>query len=78
MSDPSSADSPVIADAIVARIRELARGHGATIREDVGLAQLLSDLRLSDQVPIAAFAVAADMLFHLLAADQRPNIEMTP
>lgn len=76
MSDPASPDT--VADAIVARIRDLARGHGATIREDVGLAQLLADLRLGDQVPIAAFAVAADMLFHLLAADQRPNVEVTP
>lgn len=76
MSDPSSPDT--VADAIVARIRDLARGHGSTIREDVGLAQLLADLRLGDQVPIAAFAVAADMLFHLLAADQRPNVEVTP
>jgi type III secretion system FlhB-like substrate exporter len=76
LSDPSSPNHA--ADAIVARIRELAHAHGATVREDIGLAQLLSDLRLNDQVPIAAFAVAADMLFHLLAADQRPSAEVTP
>lgn len=75
MSDPSSDN---VADAIVARIRELARGHGVTIRDDVGLAELLADLRVGEQVPIAAFAVAADLLFHLLAADQRPQIETAP
>ena len=75
MPDPSSDN---VADAIVARIRELARGHGAKVRDDVGLAELLADLRIGDQVPIAAFAVAADLLFHLLAADQQPQAGATP
>jgi type III secretion system FlhB-like substrate exporter len=75
LSDPASDN---VADAIVSRIRELARSHGTAVRDDVGMAELLADLRLGDQVPIAAFAVAADMLFHLLAADQRPQTEATP
>lgn len=75
MSEPSSDN---VADAIVARIRDLARDHGATIRDDVGLAELLADLRVSDHVPIGAFAVAADLLFHLLAADQHPQAETAP
>lgn len=75
MPDPSSDN---VADAIVARIRELARGHGATIRDDIGVAELLADLRIGDQVPIGAFAVAADLLFHLLAADQHPQVETAP
>lgn len=74
---PESA-SDNVADAIVARIRELARGHGTTIRDDVGLAELLADLRVSDQVPVGALAVAADLLFHLLAADQHPQTETAP
>jgi type III secretion system FlhB-like substrate exporter len=75
LSDPSS---DIVADAIVARIRDLAHAHGSNIREDAGLAELLADLRLSEQVPIAAFAVAADLLFHLLAVDQRLQNEASP
>jgi len=75
LSEPPSDN---VADAIVARIRELARGHNATVRDDVGLAELLTDLGVKEQVPIAAFAVAADLLFHLLAADQRPQSEVSP
>ena len=64
-----------VADAIVARIRDLARAHGTNIQNDAGLAELLAALKISDQVPIAPFAVAADLLFHLLSADQRPPAE---
>ena len=74
---PAPSADPV-ADAIVARIRELARAHGANIQNDGGLAELLAALKISDQVPIAPFAVAADLLFHLLAADQRPQHEAAP
>ena len=74
---PAPSPDPV-ADAIVARIRELARAHGTNIQHDSGLADLLASLKISDQVPIAPFAVAADLLFHLLTADQRPPVETTP
>jgi type III secretion system FlhB-like substrate exporter len=74
---PGPALDPV-ADAIVARIRDLARTHGTNIQNDSGLAELLAALKVSDQVPIAPFAVAADLLFHLLAADQRPPLEAAP
>jgi type III secretion system FlhB-like substrate exporter len=74
---PAPSADPV-ADAIVARIRELARAHGTTIQNDAGLAELLAALKISDQVPIAPFAVAADLLFHLLAADQRPQAAAAP
>jgi type III secretion system FlhB-like substrate exporter len=67
-----------LADAIVARIRELALAYGTNIQTDAGLADLLASLKISEQVPIAPFAVAADLLFHLLAADQRPQAEITP
>jgi type III secretion system FlhB-like substrate exporter len=79
LSDPSS-DTPsdVVADAIVARIRELSQAHGATVLDDATLAELMASLRITDQVPVAAFSVAADLLFHLLAADQRPLAEATP
>jgi type III secretion system FlhB-like substrate exporter len=69
------APAPEVADAIVTRIRELARAHGTNIHDDAGLAELLNALKLDDQVPIAAFAVAADLLHHLLAADQRSQAE---
>ncbi|HEX3969790.1 MAG TPA: hypothetical protein VHX19_00625 [Stellaceae bacterium] len=67
-----------VADAIVARIRELARVHGTNIQTDSGLADLLASLKIGEQVPIGPFAVAADLLFHLLTADQRPQAELTP
>ena len=67
-----------VADAIVARIRELARAHGTTIQTDAELADLLASLKIGEQIPIAPFAVAADLLFHLLAADQRPLSETAP
>jgi type III secretion system FlhB-like substrate exporter len=74
----SAASPEPVADAIVARIRELARAHGTNIQTDAGLADLLASLKIGDQVPIAAFAVAADLLFHLLVADQRPQAELAP
>lgn len=70
--------SPIVADAIVARIRELARAHGANVQNDAGLAELLAALKISNDVPVAPFAVAADLLFHLLAADQRLQNESAP
>jgi type III secretion system FlhB-like substrate exporter len=75
LSEPSPNS---VADAIVARIRELARAHGTNIQNDSGLAELLASLRISDQIPIAPFAVAADLLFHLLAADQQAQAETAP
>jgi type III secretion system FlhB-like substrate exporter len=71
---PGPTPDPV-ADAIVARIRDLARAHGTNIQNDAGLADLLAALKISDRAPIAPFAVAADLLFHLLAADQQPQPE---
>lgn len=74
---PGPSPDPV-ADAIVARIRELARAHGTTSQHDAGLADLLASLKINDQLPIAPFTVAADLLFHLLAADQRQQVETAP
>lgn len=70
MAEPAS---EIVADAVVARIRELAHAHGATIRDDATLGELVATLKLGDQVPLNAFAVAAELLFHLLIADQRPE-----
>jgi type III secretion system FlhB-like substrate exporter len=75
LSDPSS---DTVADAIVARIRQLSEAHGITVHDDAGLADLMAGLKIGDQVPVAAFSVAADLLFHLLAADQRPVAEIAP
>lgn len=74
---PALSSDPV-ADAILARIQELARAHGASIRDDAALADLLVALKIDAKVPIAAFAVAADMLFHLLAAERRAVEEAMP
>ena len=74
---PAPSADPV-ADAIVARIRDLARAHGTNVQNDAGLADLLAALKISDQVPIAPFAVAADLLFHLLAAEQHAQLETAP
>jgi type III secretion system FlhB-like substrate exporter len=74
----SAPSSEPVADAIVARIRALARVHGTNIQTDAGLADMLATLKIGDEVPIAPFAVAADLLFRLLAADQRPQAEHAP
>ena len=62
---PGPAADPV-ADAIVARIRDLAHAHGTTIHHDTGLAELLVALKIGDQVPIAPFAVDPEWVaFHV-------------
>lgn len=74
----TTASPQTVADAIVDRIRSLSQAHNANLNEDAGLTELMASLKISDEVPVAAFSVAADLLFHLLAADQRPLTEIAP
>ena len=57
--------------AIAERILELARAHGITVREDADLAEMLSAMSVGDQIPVAAFAVVAEILFYILKANGR-------
>jgi type III secretion system FlhB-like substrate exporter len=75
LSGPST---DTVADAIVARIRQLSEAHNTSIHDDAGMADLMATLKVGNQIPVAAFSVAADLLFHLLAADQRPVAEIAP
>jgi flagellar biosynthesis protein len=53
------------------RIVDLARAHGIIIRENADLAEMLRALAVDDQIPVAAFSIVAEILFHLLQADGR-------
>ncbi len=57
-------------NAVAARILELARAHGMTLRATGDLRELLAALRISDPIPIPAFAVVAEILFAILQANQ--------
>jgi len=59
--------------AVAARIRELAKAHGHPLSNDADLASLLSAIHVSDPIPVAAFAVVADVLFAILNANQRQH-----
>jgi flagellar biosynthesis protein len=55
--------------AVADRILELARAHGITVRENADLAEMLSALAPGEQIPAAAFAVVAEILFYILKAN---------
>ncbi len=75
-SEPTTPDAS--RQAIAARIHELAQAHGMTLAKDADLANLLHAIHVSDPIPIAAFAVVADILFAILNANQRyPDEEET-
>lgn len=67
---PLSAEA---ASDIAARIRELAAKHSLPLREDADLAELLTALKLGEPIPTDAFAVMAEVLFQILAADRGPH-----
>jgi hypothetical protein len=68
------------ADPVIARIRELARADGADLSDAAEFHALLADLQLAERLPTNAFVVAANLLFHLLAADEAAPAaaEITP
>lgn len=56
---------------IAERIIELARVHGIAVRENADLAIMLNALGVGEQIPVAAFAVVAEILFYVLRANGR-------
>ena len=50
--------SEIVADAVVARIRELAHAHGATIRDDATLGELVATLKLGESADARRRALA--------------------
>jgi type III secretion system FlhB-like substrate exporter len=55
---------------VAARIAELAQAHGMKLANTDDLASLLGAIQVSDPIPIAAFAVVAEVLFAVLNANQ--------
>ena len=73
---PSPADttnSDAGRQAVAVRIAELAQAHGMKLSNTADLASLLNAIQVSDPIPIAAFAVVADVLFAILNANQHPQ-----
>ena len=73
--DPSEDKAPrVVASGrgpIAERIIELAKSHGIAVRENADLAQMLEAIGLGEHIPVAAFAVVAEILFYILQANGR-------
>lgn len=67
---PDTTISDAGRQAVAARIAELAQAHGIKLSNTADLASLLSAIQVSDPIPIAAFAVVAEVLFAILNANQ--------
>ncbi len=57
--------------ALAERILELAFAHGVKVREDADLAEILAAVDVGKQIPLAAFAAVAEILFYLYRANER-------
>jgi flagellar biosynthesis protein len=57
--------------AVAERILELAFAHGIKVREDADLAEILAAVEVGEQIPVAAFVAVAEILFHILRANQQ-------
>jgi flagellar biosynthesis protein len=57
--------------AIADRILELAFAHGVRVRADAALAEVLAAVEIGQQIPIAAFAAVAEILFYICRANER-------
>ena len=57
--------------AIAERILELAFAHGVKVREDADLAEILAAVDVGQQIPLAAFAAVAEILFYIYRANER-------
>ena len=53
------------------RIRELAAAHGIAVRPNADLAEILAAVEVGQQIPIAAFAAVAEILFDIYRANER-------
>ena len=56
---------------IAERIIALAHAHGIAVRENADLAAVLKAIEVGEQIPVAAFAVVAEILFYVLKANGR-------
>ncbi len=57
--------------AVAERILELAFAHGVKVREDADLAEILSAVDVGEQIPVAAFAAVAEILFYIYRFNER-------
>jgi flagellar biosynthesis protein len=57
--------------ALAERILELAFAHGIKVREDADLAEILAAVEVGQQIPLAAFAAVAEILFYIYRANER-------
>jgi flagellar biosynthesis protein len=57
--------------AIADRMLELAAAHGIAVRADADLAAILAAVEVGQQIPIAAFAAVAEVLFYIYRANER-------
>jgi flagellar biosynthesis protein len=57
--------------ALAERILELAFAHGVKVREDADLAEILAAVEVGEQIPLAAFAAVAEILFYIYRANER-------
>jgi flagellar biosynthesis protein len=71
--EPETRQAPRIvasgAGPIAERIVALARAHGIAVRENADLAAMLHAVGVGERIPVAAFAVVAEILFYVLKAN---------
>ena len=60
--------------AVAERILELAFAHGVKVREDADLAEILAAVEIGEQIPLAAFAAVAEILFYIYRANERQAV----
>jgi flagellar biosynthesis protein len=53
------------------RILELAAAHGIAVRPNADLAEILAAIEIGQQIPVAAFAAVAEILFYIYRANER-------
>ncbi len=64
--------------AVAERILELAFAHGVKVREDADLAEILAAVDIGEQIPLAAFAAVAEILFYIYRANERHAAPAVP
>ena len=57
--------------ALADRILELAAAHGIAVRPNADLAEILAAVEIGQQIPVAAFAAVAEILFYIYRANER-------
>jgi flagellar biosynthesis protein len=64
--------------ALAERILELAFAHGVEVRADADLAEILTAVEVGQQIPLAAFAAVAEILFYIYRANERRSAGSAP